>query len=844
MLPEPLATACPEFDRAALPTIESLPLQIPTLPNSTRFPEFTLSQIWLLEVGIPLLMAMVLFVIWFMRGRTKRDAEQKRGSGSPIVARVFRPERTHFDHTLLAFALVLLVIALAHGYSTQKAEKFLQSARESFSSNRIENAKVALSNSEAWANKSPMRILKAVDYTSAIARVPYQAMRETVGTESILEAIFNQNSSQLRNSLDFFSNPEGLHSKDAQRAVLVAWSFLAKEELEQKRTAEALMFAEKAFSYAKGSLKEEVLEKNLCRAKFHRVVAGIDSGIPESVTQEMYGIDRLTCEFDDELRVLLRTYYARVKAQKILEGKRKPDTESAVAVLREAHAYSEKFGHPLPYITCDLVAALDVHALALLGKERAKDAVAILDQSDALIPGRDFIHSLRPQALLMWAYLQINKQDYFAAIEILNRALAETLEDNKPVLEAFILAYQSLGAKAQSEGNLDEAIKWFDKAYEINPSDLGLQNNLGQVHMQRGEKLLKQGIFDRAKSDYQRVSQVSVELKGNARMILDSFDQGYNRLQELNGIPDWIHGPKADGMLPKDTNGDGRADMYAFFPRNVDTPIAYGERQTRGRVFVTDTGGKVTALIRDHDGSGNYDERTDYGEENASQMLVDIDEDARPDVQRLFQDKESFTDKALSGRISMVMESGVIVVSTDPFNKPDAYVKFFKNRYYLGRTDEDPNSNFPIWNQGVVIDYKHGDMIELQVWDKDLIYDDLIDVYQVESFPESGTYKFFQRKAAIKMVVSPSTLDEGHRVSLNTPIPNNNIFRDFPSQVPEFGDMIAGAYSAERAVQLRKDMAIWVSVNILIPRLFPIKNFGGQMMRDIISEQILKSVLE
>ncbi len=57
--------ACPEFDPAALPGIDQLPLGASPMPTPLPFPEVSLSQAWIGEISFLLIPALV-FLTWFL----------------------------------------------------------------------------------------------------------------------------------------------------------------------------------------------------------------------------------------------------------------------------------------------------------------------------------------------------------------------------------------------------------------------------------------------------------------------------------------------------------------------------------------------------------------------------------------------------------------------------------------------------------------------------------------------------------------------------------------------------------------------------------------------------------
>jgi hypothetical protein len=273
--------------------------------------------------------------------------------------------------------------------------------------------------------------------------------------------------------------------------------------------------------------------------------------------------------------------------------------------------------------------------------------------------------------------------------------------------------------------------------------------------------------------------------------------------------------------VPKDSDVDGAAEGVVYYGADPAKPLAVGELSQRHlepvRLLLLDNQQDAQVIWRDHDGDGQLDERTTYSGGDASNLIIDVDSDWRPDVQVDFQDGQEFARYPLSGRMLMVMDDGVVGdMWLDIFSKADAYVKLFHNYELKFVSDTVSNSNFPIWNQGVVVHFRHGDRIGLELWDQDVITsDDLIDEYSTSSLPSSGIYRFDGGKAAIRMSVTPSELPEGHEVYMEAPDVEGNYFLDHPSAVEEYGELIAMAEADAVRAQVMQVVAKGVVFSVI-----------------------------
>ena len=828
------ATACLEFDPAILPNIDQFPLVASSPPLPLPFPETVLSFAWLGELGFLMIPALAVLACIFLKNQA---GVTRPGRHRMVNLRVGSQTAPLVRACWISLPLLALLVPF-HAIQTWRVASELEAAGEAHHKRSFSVAGQHLDRAERVASMTPLFFAPLLGYQPALSRPAFALLRQVNGIHAMHVALDLKEPESIDMAINLLGETSQFQMDQATQAALAGWSVLAIQALQEKRTDHALSLAEKANRLDQQNV---ITTTNLCWARFHHAAAEISMGRPEAATPLLGKIDATGCGFNKGHRVLLRTYHARTIAGQYLAAE-KPDPKAAVATLDKAYAYSARFAHPYAYITCDLVGALDAYALVLMAKKEGAEAVVLLDRSDALLPARTFIAELRPFALLMWGYQQIQNNELHAALTTLERAYDETNGQHRAVVDALVSAHQALGSKALAAGNVDEAISRLGNALGLKPRDRHLQDQLAQAHMLRGEQYLKQGRLDQAKKHYNQASTTSPRHAADAERVVGSLAQGVRRIREINNAPKWIQAPDVVGLVPKDTNGNGRFDTFAFYESNKTMPIAFGSYRSGGDIHLTDDNSRVIALLRNQGSAGTYNERTDYDGNSAQQMLIDLDRDDLPDLRRFFRDRE-IMDQPLSGKIRMIMQSGVIGDDSDPLNEPDAYVKLFKNGYSQGRTNTARDTFYPIWNEGVVIDYRLGDRIKLEVWDEDFFFDDFIDDYTISEYPSSGIYKFRRRKAAVQVQVKPSTLPEGHRVTLNTPFARENIFRDHPTSVPQVADIIAGVGSAREAIKVRQDVAIWVGTNVLIPRIFPTKSVLGGIVRDLIAEKILEAAM-
>ncbi len=609
-------------------------------------------------------------------------------------------------------------------------------------------------------------------------------------------------------------------------ANLAALTQDARASLEQSETEPAMLASRRALSLRPDS---EELQGNLSVARYHHAVALVRDHQSDAGLELAKELDAAGSAIPVPDREAVRGYASQAVARSSLEDPSSADPSRAVSVLEEAHGYASANGRSYPFIDCDLAGALEADAVLKLAREQPGPAVDALDRSDELVPRRQIVKVLRPQALLAHGTQLLGDRDFEPAITQLRRAHEETDGKDERIRQSLGLAWYSKGAAEHQQENLDQAITDFREATEVIPEDENVRFSLGEVLFARADKALEVGWTDGAAEDLEEAARVSSRHRTGARQRLQYIPGMNNRLAAIRSAPGWLRIPDVSGEVPRDLDGDGDFDRVAYYGPGSDTPVAVaepvrGSRPPSQLVFTSQgAGSNALAIVRDLDGDGRFDERTEYEGQEISGFLTDVDGDAWPDVRGIdFQPHGfEFRQQALSGRLMMHVKGGVVGTNEDFFTDPDAYLILKKNSYQVGRTSADQDTHYPTWYQGIVLDYKHGDRVRLELWDEDFLFDDFIDHYETTELPTSGVYEFSRRKAAVEIDVSPSRLPEGHQIAYDPPAVHPNVFRDRPTAVPEVADIIANARSSEattRAIQWVTKAAV---TEVLLPRLVP-----------------------
>ncbi|MDJ0835286.1 MAG: hypothetical protein QNK37_02155 [Acidobacteriota bacterium] len=828
---------CP--DPAPLPDVTALPLETIQPPALPVFPQIDIPGFWWAESLFLLLPALV-FAYYFFTGGTWSfnhvSTSKPQKSSKVLVGRITPAYPTPIWVLWVVIGLCLL-LGINHGIQNYRVARALDLAENAFQQKAFDESKSHLSAAHSPRYWTPVSFFGIVGYRQAMARPRLEDMREVVNTSRLIEAIEAQSPSGTADALEALTPWKDANYAETRSAAVAGNTYLARHRLISGNTGEALTLVEKA-----GRIDPKRVNPLLCRARYHHAAASIMNGAADSITPLLQELDMDECDLTDDTRVLLRIHYARERSAKMIDPQvGKGDSGKVLQLYRNAYEYSAVKDHPHDVVTCDLAGALGIHAVALTTHNQFSRAVAILDESDQLIPDQKFVREFRPKTLLMWGYRELQQGRYRKSIDILERARKESRDPQ--ITQALTSAWQAKGLAALEESQYETAVHDLKQAVKLSPHVPAIRKHLGEVYVKRGEVSLKTGDLNKARRDYNEASRTSGEHRQIARMILNSLGRGEQRMREINRAPSWLEVPGVKSFVPKDADRDGKVDYFAFYNGNAEHPIMVGRPQSTGEIRLTDRDGNVTRIIRDQDRNGDYSERVDYNAGVIDALAVDVDRDRRPDVLRDYQGTESFIEKPLSGNIVLVMKSGVVGEETDPFNEPDLYIKFFMNGEYLGRTDHDQDTYYPIWNQGYVMNYRFGDRIQLQAWDADLIYDDFIDRIDIGRYPEKGVYTFNLKRVAVNVDVRPSRLKDGHFIRDEVSGVSENIFRDYPASTPEASLIIAGAEASQEMTNIKRETAKWVALNVLIPAVLPTRSVVGVLMRDYVAEATMEAFL-
>ena len=771
-----------------LATPEELPI-VPTAPPSVAdFPEVALPGLWLFELILFWVLALAAAgaAIYCFR-------QVRKLTFNPI-------DRATVATLVLSVSSVCCLITATNNLLVgRQLTSRLQAARAAWQQGEHREAEVQLQLGRKQQQRTFMGWLPF--YRPALERVDVDRLRTVNGISAVHRAIDLRSPEAAGQALEYLD----AGSTEAVAASIAALSHRSEWRLVAGETAGALADARRADRLP---LADGHTRSNLCAARFHQTVALVRAGEQDEASHLLDLLDPPECDLDPLLATAARGLVARTIAGAHLQDPEALNTAAAVEIYEEAYGYGQQRGQDLPFLACDLVAALDVHSVASLANDEPGDAVDALDRSEVVLPDRPFVQATLPKALYALGSEHLHAEAFEPAIEAMDRGYRLTEGKDEMLVKGLARAYLAQGAKQAEAGETDRAIGSFEESFGVDSTNPITRRALADSLLKRGDEHLKAGNLTSAEPDFIRAAEVSVEHRPTANMRRRIMAETPRRLRELNRKPGWLGIPQLHSELPRDENADGVAERVLYYGAETTEPIAVGELSPRHleprRLLLLDKDKSTAVMLRDMDGDGELDERTTYSGGVVQGLIADVDDDGLQDVQVSYRGGVEFARQHLSGRIRMVMREGVVGDTwMDFFSQADAYVKLFHNGRLEFVSDTVKNSNFPIWNEGVVIDYRYTDEVFLEIWDEDWPDpDDLIDTYSTSSLPTSGTYRFSSNKAAIRMSVTPSDLPPGHHVRAEPEVVDENYFRDHTAAVREYGDLIATA----RADAVRADV--------------------------------------
>ncbi len=416
-----------------LADIEQLPIVSLDPPPVPAFPDATLPGLW----GFELILFCLLGI-----GAGIGAAYLLRRRGGVAFGRIDR--RTIGVILLGLLAIGLLVIATENLLRGRAMDRYLQAAQSYWRENEHAQADARLLAARDLRQRSLMWRLTPF-YSSALERIDVEGMRTVNGISAVHQAIERRDAAAAARVLTYLD----ADSAAAIEAGIAALSHRSRWLLVDGKPAGAVDSARRAdgLRWAGEHTRSGVIRSNLCAAWYHLTVALVRGGEPAEAYQQVKLLDPPECDLDARHRAVVRGLVARSFATEYLDltDPAAANTAGAVQMYEEAYQYGQRHEQDLPFLACDLVAALDAHAVASLARDAPAMAVDALDQSDAVIPGRPFVAATLPPALYALGNQHLTEENFEPAIEAMDRGYRLTEGKDSMLIEGLSRTYFALG---------------------------------------------------------------------------------------------------------------------------------------------------------------------------------------------------------------------------------------------------------------------------------------------------------------------------------------------------------------------------------------------------------------
>ena len=809
-LDETICSAAKTSPETYLLDIEELPVLTSAPPAEAEFPDASLPGLWVFEVVFLALLGLAAlgFGIFLVRRHGGLDFHPINGRTVSVLA-------------LALLACWALPLSAENWIRGRQVQAEFETARKAWTQQQYEEADASLDSMRGRQYGSLIWNLTPF-YKPALERLDVDSLHTVNGMAAARKAIGDRDAGAARHSVSYFTQdtPPAIAAKLAALSHHGAWT------LTDGATESAVESSLAAYQLDPG---HENTRTNLCAARYHDTVALARAQRYADALNQADWLESPHCDLAAQDRAVLQGLIARIEALRYLDAEdplAAPTAES-VAVTEAAFSYGEENGSNLPFVRCDYAAALEAHAAASLARKDPETAVPALDRAEEVFPGRAFVAQMLPGALYALGNHRLYEEEFENALSAFGRGFELTHGEDPSLVSGYANAHLLHGTKQHEDGDLDAAIESFEQAYQLQPRNADIQVALADTLLIRGDGRLKAAAPAAARPDFERAAVVSPQRRATAQMRQAFAENAPGRLASLNASPAWLGVPAVEAELPRDLNNDGKPDQVLYFGAAQEDPVAIGDvsspyREQPNRLLLLGSDEGTRIVLQDHDNNGFLDERITYSNASSAisgdangpavidQLLIDADADSSPDVRVHYQDGVEYSRVFLSGRVTMVIREGVIGAEwADVFSKPDAYVKFYQNGSWMFTSDTIDDSIFPIWNQGIAIEYIHRDRIRLELWDEDFISsDDLLGVFETNELPATSIYRFRDQygnsKGAVRVSVAPTDLPAGHTFQEQAPRPNENYFRDHEAALEEYGDLISAArQDAVRAMVMR-----------------------------------------
>ena len=602
-------------------------------------------------------------------------------------------------------------------------------------------------------------------------------------------------------ALTFASWPVA-HSPLGMQAVSAALDANANLALMRGNLPEALTLAQRALTANPSS--------PLPIAAVHAMQAHI---VVAAIRHRRYGeAQRSLAEIPDEWNAALKQQLiARAAHDEAVEDLRiKPDGTIDAGEKALAHAQTIierarlRLAQPSTALECDLGFILFGEALHAKYSGDLPRAIQLLEQQSTVMSDFPASEPLYNSAIAELARNEMRANHSEKAIELYERARARDPQRTTLFIDELSSAHMLRSVEVAQAGDLDEALREASLARSFAQNNL-TDDNLAGIRVARGTRELSLGHWSDAAAELDFVKS-NLRFGSRAAFLMTQMRGAQERVDRVNYLFHWDGRPQVIGEVPVASNADQVVDSYKY-TQSDGQPVARMSAQDRSTVvfFYPGDPQRVVGTLSDSNRSGKLNLWLVNTSPDDYQGILDTDGDGLPDLQ-LIKEHGIVKQTPLSGRISICGVSALVAKKTFLIFNPDPYFEILQNREMVYSSPVIPHTQHPVWNYCKVRDYKYGNTIEIQLWDRNTVFpDSMLATWTWSSLPHSDVLTARNHTIVFRVDVTPTELPEGF--AFRRP-PERNDFLDPDTRV---GDETVRQIMARADKQLVDEFAVYAA---------------------------------
>ena len=363
-------------------------------------------------------------------------------------------------------------------------------------------------------------------------------------------------------------------------------------------------------------------------------------------------------------------------------------------------------------LDCDLGMVLEQLAGKAIAQGKPEVALDFLRRAQVHLQDSPVTEQLLPLALLQRGQQELKDSRTLAALKTFEEAEEKAVTDRhlrvearKGQVSAMVLESELRVERREFAG----ALEWAERAHKLERGPR-TANAVATVHLNHAEAAARGGDWSTAQTEFLK-ARLRTPFRARADRRLRQVASAAERLVRINSMW-WVRLPEVAGE--SEINGN-----LLYFDRS-GAAVGWAPNGDTSRVVFTEAPAHVrpALFVLDRNRDGRFDELHMNSDNSRSTVLVDSDLDGYPDVRLHYVDGRLESREELSGRILFRVASAAIA---EGFDAPwagdiDPYFKLFVNNQFAMRSKTVDNTRWPRWDEGIVLQYRLGDTILLQLW--------------------------------------------------------------------------------------------------------------------------------